>query len=171
MWCRGWGADPYWALHAGIMNSGASPLSAPPAMLGQALTFGPLSLSQVSTHISPPRDKCFQRREDSCPFCSVEGCSSGCGSDGEGAASLSSLLLWKEEHSHRMSTCPQGTCRFPFFPHHMSDAPYSPFSLEQEVRVGLFQRGRATSDHHLHLGFPTAQTLDPLFKRHIDISV
>lgn len=65
---------------------------------------------------------------------------------------------------------PWGACRFSFSCV-TCQMLCVPLSLEREVRVGLFQGGSATSDNHPRLGFPIAQTFDPLFKRHVDISV
>lgn len=68
---------------------------------------------------------CFRKPEDGRPLCSVEVHSGGCGFDGQGAASFSCLLLWKEAHWPPWSLGE----RAGFFSHFMCQMLCIPLSL------------------------------------------
>lgn len=107
---------------------------------------------------------CFrEHEEDSCPFLSV-----GC--------TLVAVVLTEGEQLPSLITraCTRrgaGYCAFLgnfLFPTLNLCTPW-PSLPGSGIQSESIQGGRAASDTHLHLGFPTAQILDLLFKRHMDI--
>lgn len=103
--CRGPGSrtllgPPY--LHH---EFGSQPISSFPCDTGAGTDLlATAPLPGLESHLAPAGVSssflwwCFRKHEeDRCPFRSVKVHSGGCGFDGEGAASISCLLLWKEE--------------------------------------------------------------------------